>query len=267
MLQRSRLIALKRGYQKRSGTPTAVSMSRASISSISAIHLVPHSFHRKETAKVFEGRVCFQRLFFSSEISKKSRIQQDAHRPSNPRREIPPTHEINQLLDEELHPLGSFSPKEWSECRRILVDLADKRKTTPEDVRLSFSLLERMVKEHSVTGVNEKGMWLYKGSMFLNKLVKQWKNVARKRGKEVIDPISLGNWLDGLSKQVPEFKYDKFTFSMIMDVILSQKSPQEAPIVAESLLNFLKEEAHKGRPELKPDHVIWTQVLKAWSNS
>ena len=103
--------------------------------------------------------------------------------------------------------------------------------------------------------------------MLPNRLVKQWRNVARRQRNEVIDPISLGRMLESLSNQVPGFKYDRATFSMILDVIIHQKSKQEAPVVAESLLNFLKEEADKGRPELRPHVVIWSQILDAWAKS
>jgi len=245
-------------------------LARASRLGVSrATPLAFHSHRREITctcvSSLARGRIDYGGLSVYSKASTQSRQREDS-KGNNQEGQAQVDKKIDLLLNERLHPLGSYTTKDWSEGSKILKYLAHKKDAMPDDVTLGFSLLVRMVKEHSVTGVTAKRKWLYK-STFLNKLVKQWRNVAKKRGKEVIDPVKLGKMLEGLSKQVPEFKYDKATFSMIMDVILRQKSPQEAPIVAESLLNFLKEEAHKGRPELKPDHVIWTQVLKAWSNS
>jgi pentatricopeptide repeat protein len=162
-------------------------------------------------------------------------------------------------------PLGSFTKEMWTDARRLIYDTSPPSKystaaTPVTDTRRSILLLERALKENAV----DSQPWLSDGKAF-NKIIKQWRIYANER-RYVLSPAEMARLLEEVTRRTPSFHYTQSTLSMILDVAARQENPVKAPAVAESILQLMIDESASKSHSMRPNRVIWNQVLGAWSS-
>jgi pentatricopeptide repeat protein len=191
------------------------------------------------------------------------------------------TSAARDLLEEGRYPLGSYTLELHEKAENVL-DLIKKRNKYgieggADVVNLSFDLLERLVREMAITssssskdgGAVVRYKWIT--PKYFNPLFNRWKEFAL-QGEPVISARDLVQKLQTMSTLLPEFTYDIATIGMIMHVVIKQAHPSKAPLVAEGLLEFVRNEAAAvtQKPKhlhLAPDAVTYGLILNAWAAS
>lgn len=133
-------------------------------------------------------------------------------------------------------------------------------------VNAPLDLLERLCRE---PGFSEDATQVKRfcDPRFFNPLFNRWKE-ASLRNEKVILARDLVKKLQTMSTHAPAFKYDIATISMIINVVIKQAHPNKAPLVADSMLEFVKDEAEKTKnKDLAPNVFLYNQVLSAWGKS
>lgn len=173
------------------------------------------------------------------------------------------------LLEQSLHPPGSFTSSLFQSAVRILDSFQRNRQADTETVNLSFELLERLVIEMSVTNitVDSQAKHMLCEPRFYNELLKVWREAA-KRGQKVFSPEHVMNKFQTMARKHPDFRYDLATMGMILDVAMKQAYRYEAPLVGKAMLDAIKKEAALTRnADLRPNVFLYNQVLQAWAKS
>ena len=163
---------------------------------------------------------------------------------------------------------------DFQQAMEVLGMFRKERSTDPEIVNLSIHLMERLVKEVSinkeVSHFAEQRVWLGDPKCFAP-IFSAWKKAAEKGGRVsiVVSPKELLQKLKNMSIHTPEFRYNTVTFGVILGVAIKQApSPKDAPRIADELLEHIKQEASRtNRKELKPNLVIYSQILHCWAKS
>jgi pentatricopeptide repeat protein len=144
---------------------------------------------------------------------------------------------------------------------------------TPGAVKTALQILERSVREQKFAAAansedakpNKYGSWVTDESL-PHRFINSWK-ICAQQGKHVTPPIALLARLCKLADTLPDFRVDVKAFSVILGVAIDQSPPESVAMAAEALLNVAVERAAKGNPEIKPNPVIWCQILKALKKS
>lgn len=181
------------------------------------------------------------------------------------------TEKTKELLNVDTYPLGSFTSGMWRDSRRLMMWWLSVE--TPGAVRTALQILERCVREQKVVvtansedeNASKHGSWVTDDNL-LDRLIKSWKTCA-KQGKSVTPPIAFLFRLCKLSDTLPGFRVDVRAFSIILGAAIDQSPPESVAMTAETLLNVALERAAKGNLDIRPNTVIWCQILKAWKKS
>jgi pentatricopeptide repeat protein len=100
----------------------------------------------------------------------------------------------------------------------------------------------------------------------LNLLLNLWKQHVLRKWK-VVPPRDIVLKLKTMEALLPaQFRYDIVTMNHIMGAIIGQEPPNKAPLVAESLLEFVKAEA-SSKTGMRPTNCTYGIVMQAWSVS
>lgn len=212
------------------------------------------------------------------------------------------------FLNPDLFPLGSFTPEQYSTVKFVLYHYINLRQpTSKEDVNLPIDVLLRLVSEiahilpkhrsnpRDPTEVSSEMQtsknvityeWLLNANYY-NPIFANWKNASLKNrifgiysGMDVMQKIQL------MSRALPPsiFKYNMYTVTMILQVIIKQVRRDEAPVVAEKLLDAMKQQLliqtlfaeHDERRSAtwqkevqlyQPNQYVFSILLKAWAES
>lgn len=179
------------------------------------------------------------------------------------------TDKTTELLDTTKVPVGSFAPETWRSARKILDWWI--RLETPGSIKIALQLLERSVlelkdaQEKEETDRAKEGNWVCNKKL-TGRLVRSWKNSAEK-GKSVTPAIALTSRLLNLSSILPEFPFDVKAFSVILGVAVNQSTPEDVLFNAETLLSVVMTAAATTNSGVKPNVVVWNQVLRACKKS
>jgi hypothetical protein len=169
----------------------------------------------------------------------------------------------------ERTPIGEIDVDTWLEAELLLHWWASQR--TPESVKISFLLLERLVSEqkiHSTGNYNNLSMFL-NGNM-VHALVSNWQRVIKQSAstaKAVFSPQKLVLELDKLCDKSPSLKISGDGLSIILDVTLhlckQGNTSFEAAEFCEVLWKRIVERHYKSS-NYRPSIVTFTSVLSAW---
>lgn len=172
-----------------------------------------------------------------------------------------------ELCKADRYAIGSFTPDLYSQAKDALdAFLKDRDCSNLEAVNGSFDLMERLVREIAFLKNSKQSNWLC-NPRYYNPFFNKWKEAAV-RGEKVISARDLVKKLQTMSTQLPEFNYNIMTVNMIMYVVIKQAPPRRAPFVAESLLEFARNEATQmNSADLKPNAFTYSMLLKAWAES
>ena len=189
---------------------------------------------------------------------------------------------IQALLNEIDYPLGSLTPQLYMRAKNALDVFVQDRYDVTTDAQAindSIDLLERLVREMALAKQDNNvellsHQWFCKPRYF-NPLVSKWKEAAIARQQKVIPPQELLQKLQNMSALLPEYRYNIVTVSMIMQVGIQQAPPNNAPLVAERLLQFIETKATQmdndgdksNGWDLKPDVYMYNMILNAWAKS
>jgi hypothetical protein len=255
--------------------------------------------------------ICFRCLKSTCDqsFSAKRYITGDAHRQ---RSRSVATDEILQkgrdLLKPDLFPLGSFSTEQYSTVKLVLYHFINLQEaTTKEDVNLPIDILLRLVNEvahnipkpannptdrlevhretHAITNVVTYE-WLLNASYY-NPIFTTWKNASLKnRIFGIYTGLDVMQKIQQMSRALPPsiFKYNMYTVTMILQVIIKQVRRDEAPVVAEKMLDlmhqqlqiqtrYVEQDEHRSATWQKevelcqPNHYVLSILLKAWAES
>ena len=169
------------------------------------------------------------------------------------------------LLDEQRHPIGSFTPSHYKEVKEILDFVKWEKLNDAESVNVSFALLERLVQD-LVMHDDVQLRWVFQPAYF-RKLFHIWKE-ASVRSRHVVSPIDLVKKLGAMANQLPGLRYHPSTIGVLMDAVIMNEHPRKAPFAAEEFLDFVRNEAAKTRnADLQLNAYVYSQVLHAWSKS
>jgi len=226
------------------------------------------SFFRLQLAATSSAR-CRQRYAFSLAFSPVlTQFQSLSSQPNAVKLPVGIRTRARSLLDEQTNPLGSYTASQYNEALDALGVFRHMKATDAESVQLSIGLIERLVKEiaRSKFKFDETLNWLTdprKLPPFFN----NWK-IAAIAGERVFSPRELIQKLQKMLQELPGFRYNITTAGIIMEVLIKQEHPRNAPLVAEQLLDFIQKEAVALKnTDLLPNVVIYSQLLKAWTDS
>ena len=171
-----------------------------------------------------------------------------------------------ELINEQIHPPGSFTPSHGIEAKHVLDFLKKVKATDAESMNLAVALIERLVAERVLSNDGVQSNWVCEPHYF-TPLLNLWKEAA-KQGERVMSPRDLLQKLQAMSRTLPEFRYNIVAVNLIMDVAIKQAHPKKAPFIAEEMLNFVRKEAAETRNmQLRPDAFIYNNVMQAWAVS
>jgi len=175
------------------------------------------------------------------------------------------TKTIQDLLDQEKHPLGSFERGDFDDAIASLNQFKKQKAADAEHVNLSFDMMERLCDEMGRRKDEWAIQWIGKPG-FVTHLVENWK-MAALAGEKVPSPMELAHKLRDFSlRRWKKFRYDRYSIGLLMDVILEQEDPADAPLIIEQLLRYCKSLERKIKA-LKADTYLYTRVLRAWASS
>jgi hypothetical protein len=185
--------------------------------------------------------------------------------------------DADELLNRELH--SFVYPDDFDRARRaihsLMHDTDDISYCSPA-INNAIHLMERCVREYAhlyqshPEEVTTDDLWFCNPSYY-NGLLNRWKLQALSNEHVLVPPILsarevLHTW-ETMSATLPQrFRYNIASMTMIMQVIVALEPAEEAPLVAERLLEFFQAEATDD-PALQPDVYVQCLVLAAWSES
>jgi pentatricopeptide repeat protein len=117
----------------------------------------------------------------------------------------------------------------------------------------------------TATQLREHVLWFCRPTQ-LNLLLNLWKQHALRKRK-VVPPRDIVLKLNTMEALLPaQFRYDIVTMNLIMGAIIGLEPLHKAPLVAESLLDFIEAEA-SSKTGMRPTNCTYGIVLRAWSVS
>jgi hypothetical protein len=145
--------------------------------------------------------------------------------------------------------------------------------STVRAVNATFAVIERLIREMSFTNTVAQNIhYLFQGDTQFRLLMNFWKNAAL-AGEMVLPAIEMIKKVQWIMTELPSgsnqcIRFDKQILSMILQVMMKQVPKDQAPLVAESLMEFVEETiAQTNNTALTPDIYIYGQILNAWVNS
>jgi hypothetical protein len=149
---------------------------------------------------------------------------------------------------------GTFTKKEYDQAKEFLKLFRKHAIRDSTAIAVSISLLERTVYEYSsdmaISNVDDQTADYLCEPTFFNPLLDNWKETA-KLGREVLPPETIAQKLKAMSTLLENFRYNIVTIGILLDVLVRQSHPSQAPLIAEELL--------ASNAELKPDIYICNQ--------
>eukprot|EP00980_Cylindrotheca_fusiformis_P005470 scaffold1169_cov120-Cylindrotheca_fusiformis.AAC.20 len=167
----------------------------------------------------------------------------------------------------ELGPVGTMSREAIQDAEESLVSFVTQR--DHQGFEKALSILIRLVEEQQFlllkSNRDEKGdaISYHVNPFLLNQVVDCWRicwkdNIIDTKPTKVLEIIEH---LENMG-MVP----DSRTLTLIMDGIILRGDRHEAPLLAQWLLDRRMDQADKDS-ELRPDTVMFTNVIRAWSKS
>jgi hypothetical protein len=149
---------------------------------------------------------------------------------------------------------GTFTKKEYDQAKEFLKFYRKHEIRDSSAVAVSISLLERTVYEYSsdmaISNMDDQAADFLCLPRFFNPLLNNWKETA-KLGREVLPPETIVQKLKAMSTLLEKFRYNIVTIGILLDVLVRQSHPSQAPVIAEELLAT--------NAELQPDIYICNQ--------
>ena len=178
--------------------------------------------------------------------------------------------ETNELLDENLHPVGSMDVEIFENMRRTLWSWTEVGNV--ESVGLSVDLIERMIAEQSSNLDPDLSELRIKHSLnysLLNALVKNWyacwKEVPDDSTNDMMSPKEIWSKIEDWSERSENLRPQASTVITIMKSIVYRiKSIEEAEYV-QSLLITMLERYRAGNNRLTPSTVEYNVVMHAFA--
>jgi pentatricopeptide repeat protein len=314
LLTRHRIVSLagSRGSLKRSSVSVGSIRFRCTLLCTEQTRSgVDHHFSHAK--RIHHGNFFFDRYIISSSNLVSSLITRyfsvDAPRQ---KRQPVATEEIHQkardLLNPDLFPLGSFTTEQYAAVKFVLYHFINlQQPKSKEDVNTPFDILLRLVREiahvlpKSANSPNDPFdvlskprsssnvmtyEWLLNANYY-NPIFANWKNASlRNRIIGIYSGLDIMQNIQLMSQALPPsiFKYNMYTVTMILQVIIKQVRRDEAPIVAEKLLDAMQQQLsiqirnaehdkhrsatwHKEIESYQPNQYIFSILLKAWAES
>jgi pentatricopeptide repeat protein len=175
--------------------------------------------------------------------------------------------EVEKLLDETIHAKGTYGVDEFKQLENILHVVKRQNKMEAETINLCFDLLERGVQEMSLSQMDPLKSRILASANIVT-LVNFWREAA-KAGAAVYSPRSLEEKMERMANIMPEFSYDRRIMGMILDVLIAQSQPDEAPILAEQMISKCKVFFTKEPMNSEKVHaeyvVLYNQLMMAWA--
>lgn len=185
--------------------------------------------------------------------------------------------DAEELLNRELHTF--VYPDDYDRARHAIHSLMHDTENISycsPAINNAIRLMERCVREYAhlyqsrPDEATTEDLWFCNPSYY-NGLLNRWKLQALSNEHVIVPRVLsahevLHTW-QTMSTTLPQlFRYDIASMTIIMQVIIALEPPEEAPMVAERLLDFFRTEA-MDEPALLPDVYVQSLVLKAWSES
>jgi hypothetical protein len=185
--------------------------------------------------------------------------------------------DAEELLNRELH--SFIYPDDYDRARRAIHSLmhdTDNILYCSPAINNAIHLMERCVREYAHLSLprpdetTTEDLWFCNPSYY-NGLLNRWKLQALSKEQIIVPRVLTArevlHTLQTMSDTLPQrFRYNIASMTIIMQVIIKMEPPEEAPLVAERLLEFFQTEAMED-PALQPDVYVQCLVLKAWSES
>jgi hypothetical protein len=150
-------------------------------------------------------------------------------------------------------------PSDFVKAKRSLDAMKNIETVDTETVGLSLSLLWKVIEEAAITKNATATAWSCEPRYF-NSIFNLWKKASRQQ-RPTVSPAEFLQKLQQLARKNPAFRYDISTFAILMNVIVYNESPERAPLVAQGLLELIKNEAeHTKIIDLNPNEYIYSQV-------
>jgi hypothetical protein len=175
--------------------------------------------------------------------------------------------QAGKLLDETIHATGTYGENEFKQLDQFLHVVKRQGKMEAKTINLGFDLLERGVREMSQSQMDPLKSRILASPNIVT-LVNFWRESA-KAGEAVQSPELLAERMERMANILPEFSYDRRIMGMVLDVLIAQSQPEEAPFLAEQMISKFQVFFTKDPMNPKKVHaeyvVLYNQLMMAWA--
>jgi Pentatricopeptide repeat domain len=197
------------------------------------------------------------------------------------------THILQTL---QLEPPGSLTPRDIGSAEKAIETLCAEPRPSLQTFNTAKFLLERLIREQDYCNKSaennqedvEEDCLYHVRPFLLNRVLDCWRRGWRNGNFNDMTPTDMISWLDQLEAEYGVMA-DSRALTLVIDGICLRGNPQDAPLVAQFLLDrrmeqvneMIEAEDHTMEEDeedqdliaMRPDTVLISNVIRAWAKS